>query len=385
MKYVLKLFLIGGMPWFSLAGTKRESVSELNQVFYHQSGPADASIELGKIVFYFSKDLPLLQPEIVQTCDAGIKKVTFKFTAAHATPTVVAAARTLFRKIDKNLCSIDLSVHTGKKPAIILRIAYNPDQVGFESELFDAIKHEKGFMCTLLNKPLLKRLSPENSAILRVVSNDTKRGIVIDMGHGGTDYGAFSLQSIPEKDITLGIGMKLSSLLRSQGFDVFCTRCDDRFVPLDRRTTLCNTCQKADILVSIHANSGNSNACGIETFCYKPQGKKIVTDLTHQQQQKYMTEILSKRYDQSLALAQLIQSGLIDQVKKKQHTVVDRGVKQAVSQMLLGVTKPVILAEVGFVTHPVESVLLASDDYQYMIARGILNGICAYFKQSVSL
>lgn len=317
MKRICAIFLFSCMtPVSRMCATRQSPVSHLNQVFYHDSGQASSSIELGKIVFYFSKDVTLTQPEIMQAVHNGIKTVEFRFDAAQATPDIIDTARKLFTKIDKKICTIELTARNGEKPSVVLRIAYNPDKVGFESELFDAIKHEKGFMCTLLNRSLLKRLSQDSTCVLRTVSHDKKHGIFIDMGHGGQDCGALSVRAMAEKDVTLAIGMKLSALLHAQGFEVFCTRSDDRFVPLDARTTLCNQCDKADILVSIHANSGGPDVCGIETFCYNPGSKKTVCDIPRAQQELYNTAIVAKRYEQSLSLAQLIQSSLIEQAKK---------------------------------------------------------------------
>ena len=54
---------------------------------------------------------------------------------------------------------------------------------------------------------------------------------------------------------------------------------------------------------------------------------------------------------------------------------IDRKVKHSVSQVLLGVQMPVILVEVGFLSHPKESLLLNDAHYQSCIARGICDGI----------
>lgn len=382
MKNIYAVFFTWCIGWSQFSSTKPDDRAQLNQVFYHDSGQASATIELGKLVFYFSKDCVLANPTMSQSMSSGKKTVEFRFNHAHAAQDVLHAARKLFKGIDKNIATVDLVAMSGRNSLLIVRIRYNPENVAFQAELFDAIKHEKGFMCTFVNKPLLQHLSPEKNNILRTVCHENKHGVVIDMGHGGQDLGARGLfPMMPEKDITLAIGSKLSALLRSQGFDVYSTRSDDTFVPLDARTSFSNKCYKADILVSIHANSGGASACGIETFCYKPLCQQTVSDLLSVDQNTYQKVILSKRYDQSLSLAQLIQNSVFEQAKKKQQSVVNRGVKKAVAQVLAGSSKPAILIEVGFVSHPTESALLVSGDYQNLIARGIHNGICAYFKR----
>jgi N-acetylmuramoyl-L-alanine amidase len=354
-----------------------QSASELTKVFYHAGGPED-TLELGKIVFYFSKGAAVAEPKIERK-EPG--SVIFTFEGAIVQQSVIDAARTLLHGIDKNICTAQLTSIRGKKPSIVLSVTYNPRLVGFESALFDAIQREKGFVCTLLNTPLLERLSPEKDRILRIVSHTRPHGIVIDMGHGGDDSGALSLQGIPEKDITQSIGMKVSALLRSQGFTVFCTRSDDSFVSLDTRTSFFNQCQDADVMVSIHANSGNAHASGIETFWYEPLSVPAVFLDSLSQSQRVLRHTYNGIHaNKSLLLAQSVHDGVVEQVKKKQQLVVNRGVKKAISQILLGAVKPSTLIEVGFVTHPVESELLNSPAYQNLIAHGICEGILAYFK-----
>jgi len=81
--------------------------------------------------------------------------------------------------------------------------------------------------------------------------------VVIDPGHGGKDPGAVN-KSIREKDIVLGIGLKLGKLINESHPDVkvVFTRNSDVFVPLIERSRIANK-NKADLFISLHAN-----ACG---------------------------------------------------------------------------------------------------------------------------
>lgn len=359
-----------------------KSGAELQDIFYHKvtegaSKNADPSIEFGKIVLYFSQ-----QPELEETSTTqGQEKVEqFTFKSVVSLKQVAQAVKA-FNQQDKTVCKAELIVKEQAR-TITLRITYNPEKVMLVRELFSSIKLSKGFSCTLYNKPLLDKLAKSKTTILQTASNAHKFGVVIDMGHGGEDLGAIGPHNCKEKDVTYAIGMSLASLLRKQGFDVFCTRNDDSFVPLDGRTTFANACMNADVVVSIHANSGGPLASGVETWCYNPV---MITDanvIPNTNYRTYVNTMRTQRYQQSSLLAQFVQRDVIAQVKKKQATVIDRGVKEAVSQILFGTIRPTILIEVGFMSHSLEEELLASVDYQRLIARGISNGIIAY-KQSI--
>ncbi|MCL4233145.1 MAG: N-acetylmuramoyl-L-alanine amidase, partial [Deltaproteobacteria bacterium] len=65
--------------------------------------------------------------------------------------------------------------------------------------------------------------------------------VVVDAGHGGHDAGATSPEGIKEKDINLGVALKLRELLeRNTQIDVVLTRDGDYFIPLAGRTQMGN-------------------------------------------------------------------------------------------------------------------------------------------------
>src|SRR5437588_9135158 len=91
--------------------------------------------------------------------------------------------------------------------------------------------------------------------------------IVIDAGHGGHDTGTIGPNGLREKDLVLDIALRLGKLLQGRlGADVVYTRDDDTFVPLETRTAIANQ-EKADLFISIHANSSSdADARGVETY-----------------------------------------------------------------------------------------------------------------------
>jgi N-acetylmuramoyl-L-alanine amidase len=84
--------------------------------------------------------------------------------------------------------------------------------------------------------------------------------IVIDPGHGGMDPGAIGPDGLQEKDIVLDIGLMVRDEFKKQPhLSVYMTRDKDIFIPLQDRTRFANA-KKADLFVSIHANSIEGNA-----------------------------------------------------------------------------------------------------------------------------
>jgi N-acetylmuramoyl-L-alanine amidase len=96
------------------------------------------------------------------------------------------------------------------------------------------------------------------------------RRIVIDPGHGGAAAGAVGHNGTREKDVVLDVAILLGKLIEEQLPDVkvFYTRTSDVEVDLAQRGKLANQ-HKADLFISIHANSNKSrseSASGTETY-----------------------------------------------------------------------------------------------------------------------
>lgn len=95
------------------------------------------------------------------------------------------------------------------------------------------------------------------------------RKIIIDPGHGGTDFGA-SGEFSKEKDIALAISLKLNELIRTEIPDVetFLTRSTDIFDPVTRKAQIANR-EKGDLFVCIHVNEGGGPQRHREFIGYK--------------------------------------------------------------------------------------------------------------------
>lgn len=176
--------------------------------------------------------------------------------------------------------------------------------------------------------------------------------IVIDAGHGGRDQGAAG-RKIQEKDITLKIAKRTEKYIRrrTKGVDVILTREHDEFISLKERANFANFC-KADLFISIHANSARGYAEGTETFVW------------------------NKRHNPwSLKLAQLIQMEYTHRAKRK-----NRGVKKANFSVLRNTEMPAVLTEVGFISNAKEEKFLNSRRGRRKISYCIYQAVKQYLK-----
>ena len=83
------------------------------------------------------------------------------------------------------------------------------------------------------------------------------RTVVIDPGHGGAEEGAHGPSGTKEKDFALQMARRLKASIEARiGVRVLLTRDTDEVVPQDRRTALANN-NKADLLISLHANASS--------------------------------------------------------------------------------------------------------------------------------
>ena len=86
--------------------------------------------------------------------------------------------------------------------------------------------------------------------------------IIVDAGHGGTDPGAVG-RGLQEKDVTLGVALRLHELLADRGHAPVLTRSDDTFVDLNARW---RAGKGSDMFIAIHCNAFNGEAHGQEVW-----------------------------------------------------------------------------------------------------------------------
>ena len=214
--------------------------------------------------------------------------------------------------------------------------------------------------------------------------------IVIDPGHGGHDTGTIGPNGLEEKDLVLEVGRRLGKLLETRlGAEVVYTRKDDTFIPLETRTAIANQ-QRADLFISIHANSSHDpDARGVETYYLNFTSSPDALEVAARENavsEKSIYELgdlvkkiaLREKIEESHEFASDVQSSLHSGLAAKSPAIRDRGVKKAPFIVLIGANMPSILAEISFVSNPTDERRLETSEYRQRIAESLYRGIAKY-------
>ena len=217
--------------------------------------------------------------------------------------------------------------------------------------------------------------------------------VVIDAGHGGYDTGAIG-GGKREKDVVLMIAKRLEKQLKKRGYPVYMTRKKDRFLKLPQRTRIADK-KNAVVFISIHANSVakryRNSVHGVETFFLQKtsdaksqriaarENKAVLKGTSKLSRNVIIDSVLNgPKIVQSNKLAIDVQQRIMKNLKGRYRGVKDGGVRHAPFWVLVGASRPSILVEVGYISHPKERKRLFTPRYQELIAKGIAEGVDRY-------
>lgn len=218
-----------------------------------------------------------------------------------------------------------------------------------------------------LDRQLLPALKPWPGIS---VSNRMVR-VMLDPGHGGDDSGAIStVNGLIEKDLVLDIAFRVGEKLEQAGCEVAYTRTNDTFITLSGRSRLASK-WKADLFVSLHANTAGSTAArGRETFSMPVTGSLS----TSSDKRIATTYRAGNKHDvKNGLLAFAIHERTPGRIGR-----FDRGVRHARFQVLRDAPCPAVLLESGFLSNPTDARNLASNWYRERYAQGVADGILAF-------
>lgn len=240
-----------------------------------------------------------------------------------------------------------------------------------------------------LKAPRAATLPDSGQSMARVLGLKIGR-IVLDAGHGGHDTGTIGPRGLREKDLVLDVTKRLGALIESRmGAEVVYTRSDDNYVGLENRTQMANE-HRADLFLSIHANSSpSSDASGVETYYLHFTTSKSAMEVAARENassQKTVYELgdlvqkIAKqdKVEESREFAARIQQSLYAASSRTINRTRNRGVKNAPFVVLIGASMPSVLVEIGFVSNPKDEALLKKAATRQKIAEGLYKGLAQY-------
>lgn len=178
--------------------------------------------------------------------------------------------------------------------------------------------------------------------------------VVLDAGHGNGDPGSVNSKlGLSEKTFNLSAVLKIKAELeKNPRIVVHLTRSNDTYLELMERVAFAEKIpglgKKADIFISVHANSfTTSDANGTETYYNRSNSKK---------------------------LAETIHPHVVAAVGLK-----DRGVKTAGFVVIKQTTMPAILLEVGYMSNDTDVKVIFNETTQNKLATEIAAGVNEYF------
>jgi N-acetylmuramoyl-L-alanine amidase len=236
-------------------------------------------------------------------------------------------------------------------------------------------------------KPAARNASGERS-LTRALGLKLGR-VVLDPGHGGHDAGTHGPSGLTEKDLVLDISQRLAALLQDRlGSEVLLTRNDDTFVSLEGRTKIANE-HKADLFLSIHANSSPvKSVTGVETYYLNFTTSRTALDVAARENATSESSIfdlkdvleqiaLKDKIDESREFASRLQTSLYT-LTKASAAAKNRGIKKAPFVVLIGAQMPSVLAEIGFLTNAADEALMRKTEHRQKIAEALYKGIASY-------
>ena len=242
---------------------------------------------------------------------------------------------------------------------------------------------------------LIIKTTPKTTLISKPILHTHKHElIVIDAGHGGHDTGAIA-GGKREKDLVLQVAKRLERELKKKGYPVYMTRRTDRFLKLPQRTHIADK-KGATVFVSIHANSvpksKRNKVYGIETFFLQNtrdaksqriaarENAAVLKGAGSRLSKKVIVDSVlnGPKIIESNKLAIDVQKRMMANLRAHYGKIKDGGVRHAPFWVLVGASRPSILVEVGYISHPRERRRLFNPHYQQLLAKGIAEGIDNY-------
>jgi N-acetylmuramoyl-L-alanine amidase len=234
----------------------------------------------------------------------------------------------------------------------------------------------------------------EPPAAIDLTPSTGVRTIVIDPGHGGEDAGVKGVSGTVEKDVTLQIARRLKAAIESRlGLRVLLTREGDETLSVDRRTALANN-NKADLLISLHANAAlrpamrGAQVLSLSLDDYKDRARGLGAGVPVPVVGGGTRVIEAVPWDlaqipfaaRSAALASIVARHLSEQ----KVPLYPRATDQAPLRLLAGANMPAVLVELGFLTNADDEHALTGAEVPNAIVEALVSTVLEVRNGSVA-
>ena len=232
----------------------------------------------------------------------------------------------------------------------------------------------------------------------RLKSLRKRKTIVIDPGHGGKDPGTSFEGKLNEKDVVLNFSKTLRKKLTNDGYRVFLTRENDKFIKLRERVEFAKK-KGADLFISIHADASKKDSVrgfSVYTLSEKKMDREaekvanlenkgsvfsrkglIGINLTQDRnliQDHQIKKAFAKVNDSSFEFAEI----LVNNFEKSE--LLKRPHRYAGFAVLKSPNYPSVLVELGFITNDKDRNNLRSKNWQSNVANKFVDAINENYK-----
>ncbi|HEX5413817.1 MAG TPA: N-acetylmuramoyl-L-alanine amidase [Terriglobia bacterium] len=192
--------------------------------------------------------------------------------------------------------------------------------------------------------------------------------VVLDAGHGGTDFGAQGKGGLLEKNLTAGLAAQVQNALQATGkFRVVLTRTGDVNVGFDQRAAEANIAHPV-AFISFHAGELGQSTPRVMVYSYRPSSPLAMTTGPDPQPLFVNWDKVQLRYmNQSNRLAQELQQNL-----QRTTKVAATPPMEVPMRVLQSIAAPAVAIEVGSLSSASDSSALISPAFQQQISQAII-------------
>ncbi|SEO91796.1 N-acetylmuramoyl-L-alanine amidase [Mucilaginibacter gossypiicola] len=179
--------------------------------------------------------------------------------------------------------------------------------------------------------------------------------LVLDAGHGGSQYGTVGTGGYTEKDLNLQIVNQIKAIAEKQGIRTILTRPDDSELDLRGRVVY-----KGDAFISIHLNAPGY-------WARHTNGMEVIIDK-------------NELYPLNKKLARHLKTSLqqLSGINTRRKMVISETSPDNTLYILRHNKAPAVLLELGYMTDPSDLNYITNTDNQHKIAEKIINAVVAY-------